>query len=115
MVYSFNNFYNKEKIPEYFSTVVLGKQYLRNFKEINHLIKDGRKIKLLLNNGCSFNCGTCRNGTEQCFETVKNNLVNNSLDDLFAIQTIFPWELYEITKRVEDYSKLFFKISNRTR
>ena len=114
LVYSFNNFYNGQRVNDYYSTIVLGKNYLRDIQSMNSLIEDGREIKLLINNGCSFKCETCLRGTENCEKTVKQHLEDYTFNELYAEQTLFPWELYEIIKRIKNYDKLFFKISNRT-
>lgn len=114
MLYSFNNFYSGEKVPDYYETIVLGKKYLKDYQSINSLIASGKKVKLLINNGCSYNCGTCRNGTKQCFKTVSDNLKMESVNELYAKQTLFPWELYELVRRIDNNNNLIFKISNRT-
>ncbi len=114
LVYSFNNFYNGQQVDNYYSTIVLGRNYLRDIQSMNSLIEAGREIKLLINNGCSLKCETCLRGVENCEKTVKQHLEAKTIDELYAEQTLFPWELYEIITRVKRYDKLFFKISNRT-
>lgn len=113
MNYSFNNFYSGEDIPYYFRTLVLGRKYIRDIKSINEIIKSGKRVKLLLNNGCSFFCGTCNSGSKQCTQLLLKNVNNTSPEYVYALQTLFPWELYELYSRVEEKEKLLFKISNR--
>ncbi len=114
LIYSFNNFYSGEELNPYYDTIVLGKNYLREIKKINQLTSNGFDLKLLLNNGCSLQCATCLRGVENCEQTVVKHLETKTINQLYAEQTIFPWELYEMIIRLNDYSKIFFKISNRT-
>lgn len=115
-IYSFNNNLspnNISSISEKFDTVVLGKSFLRNYDAIEDVYSNGYDIKLLVNNGCSFNCQGCQTGSKMCEETFKRNLSRNDLNSLYALQSFYPFELEELLKQVNCPIK-YIKVSNRT-
>lgn len=112
--YSFNNFYHGENIDEKFETIVVGREFCHDFNCINRVIENGKRIKLLLNNGCSLNCGTCRLGSGQCKRVIEKNIELYGIDKIFALQTIFPYELNLLYDDIKNRERLIFKISNRT-
>ena len=117
LTYSFNNGNKTAKdladIPEYFDTVVLGTSYFHSPEIVNKIAND-YKVKILPNNGCSVNCATCRNGSVRCRQVVESNLSRCSIDELFAIQSYFPWELKRLLEFVENTDNIIVKISNRS-
>ena len=116
-IWSFNNGLRTrrefEKIVKEceFDTIVLGSNFIRDNEFFKEVTSHGKKIILLLNNGCSFNCATCSAENSLCGETFEKNLTKNSVEYLYALQSIFPDELY---KGIIDASFIdCFKISNR--
>ena len=76
--------------------------------------ENGVDVKFLLNNGCSFNCGTCRMGNLQCKECFERNLIKFSAEELYALQSFFPFEIDILQSRLGNYECIKeFKISNR--
>ena len=80
---------------------------------LKEIYDKGFNLKLLVNNGCSFNCKGCKNGNRQCQSTFLDNLENNSLNYLFALQSFYPFELHELLSSI-DIPIESIKISNRT-
>lgn len=115
-IFSYNNdFHIKDLkfITNKFSTIVVGKYLLRNPEMLKEIYDKGFNIKLLVNNGCSYNCKGCKSGNRQCQSTFLNNLENNSLNYLFALQSFYPFELHELLSNL-DVPIESIKISNRT-
>ena len=117
-ILSFNNGFRTVKeidniIENYkFDTLVLGSAFIRNNRLFSYLASRNKEVYLLLNNGCSFNCTTCNNVGTVCSYFFKENLKKHSLDYLYALQSIFPYELHE---GIIDTSNIkCFKISNRS-
>lgn len=79
-----------------YNMLVLGKQFLRNIEDIKLVKQKGFDIKLLINNGCAFNCYSCREGQRKCVEVFKNNLKFYTPEQLYAKQSFFPWELKKL-------------------
>lgn len=92
-------------------TVVLGSNFIRDDSFFRHVKEQGKEILLLLNNGCSFNCATCNNTGSCCQKTFERNLKEHSVEYLYALQSIFPDELYDGTIDASHID--YFKISNR--
>ena len=117
-ILSFNNGFRIAKeidniIENYkFDTLVLGSAFIRNNRLFSHLASCGKEVYLLLNNGCSFNCTTCNNVGTVCSHFFKENLKKHSLDYLYALQSIFPYELHEGI--IDTTNITCFKISNRS-
>ena len=117
-IFSFNNGYQKKSqidsvIDKYRSDVfVLGSLFIRNNSFFSYLDSRGKEVYLLLNNACSFNCETCNNIQSVCDRAFRENLKKHSVEYLYALQSIFPFEL---TDGTIDTSKIkCFKISNRS-
>lgn len=109
--YSFNNI--SYDVPEYFDTVVFGKEYLRDMKARHRWIEEGKGFVLLLNNGCSFSCHFECGDSKFCGAILNKNLESHSLDYLYALQSFFPFELDRLYSEDSYISKYRFKISNR--
>ena len=117
-IYSFNNGFQKrseidEVIEKHRSdTFVLGSLFIRNNSFFSYLSGKGKEVYLILNNACSFNCETCNNTQSVCERAFKNNLKKHSVEYLYALQSIFPYELHD---GIIDSSNIkCFKISNRS-
>lgn len=83
------------KINKKFNTIILGNRWIRNkdiFKETKKL---GFKTELLVNNGCSHNCTYCFSKGNNCEFFFNMNLSNFHINVITAINTIFPFEIYE--------------------
>lgn len=104
LVSSFNNkpIYenNLEKISNNYNMLVLSKKFMRRPEAIKKIKQEGFDIKLLVNNGCSFNCLTCRGGQNNCRRTFRENLKKYNPQELYAMQSFFPWELKELSERI---------------
>ena len=117
LIYSYNNgirtvadFDNAAKAHHY-DYYVIGSSAIRNNELFKHIQEQGKKVILLVNNGCSYNCGWCReNGS--CMKTFKHNLKTHSAEHLYALQTILPNELHDGTVDLSAVDLL--KFSNRT-
>ena len=117
-IYSFNNglrtraqidgIIDKRRVDKF----VLASNFIRDNETFSHINERGKKVYLILNNSCSFNCATCNNTASLCGETFEKNLKTYSVEYLFALQSVFP---DEIEKGLVD-AKLVdcFKISNRS-
>lgn len=112
-IYSYNNFLNDiSDIPSThnYEYVVVGGKNIRNFRLCDEIRKNSRII-LLLNNGCNHYCGWCKADIEHCkkmFEIVKTKL---SVENMYAIQSIMPFEINEGLIPMEDGD--LFKINCR--
>ncbi len=93
-------------------TVVLGGESIRDNALFSHIKSKGKKIILLLNNGCSFHCMTCNNGAALCKKVFDENRKKHSVEYLYALQSIFPSEIRDGT--VDESLIDLFKISNRS-
>ena len=94
-----------------YNQIVVGKNFMRNRELLKSLKEEGFSCKLLLNNGCSFNCGSCRNGNIACKKVFENNCKKMSPQILYAIQSFFPSELYQLLQITDVVDE--FKISSR--
>ena len=104
-IYNINNKYDM---------IVLGREFLREPDLIKKVKRRGFDIKLLINNGCSFNCRTCRYGGEECVQVFKSNLKKFNIEELYAMQSFFPWELYRLMESFKDENIINeIKISSR--
>jgi len=114
LVYIYNNCIRRnsdvDNIPSDFNVVVLGNSSLRNFKRFEYVQNKGFRIRLLLNNGCSFNCRWCHN-PQYCLSTFKKNLGSKNVNELYAIQSIMPDEFHNYFANNKFIDS--FKISNR--
>ena len=114
LVSSFNNY---EKIKYEgdtpYNEIVVGRKFLRDIKNIKELRKLGLDVKFLLNNGCSFNCGTCRSGQENCKKVFDLNIKKFTAEELYALQSFWPFELNKLNEKINLNDIKEFKISNR--
>lgn len=116
LIYSYNNDLSPrriETIPPEFSTVVVGKYFLRSPELLKQVVDKGFKLKLLVNNGCSFNCKGCQAGSKQCQETFEANLKKHGINYLYALQSFYPTELEALLSMI-NLPIESIKISNRT-
>lgn len=117
-IWSFNNgFRSKKEIDQIIDNYkadafVLGSLFIRNNRFFQYLDQRGKEVYLILNNGCSFNCDTCNNTESVCDRSFEKNLRTHSIEYLYALQSIFPFELHD---GIIDTSHIScFKISNRS-
>ena len=98
LVYSYNNCVRSpeaiEAIPGEFDDVVLGGACIRQRGFLKRLRERGFGTRLLVNNGCSFDCGWCRDSS-RCAPTFEANLEREGVARLYALQSILPEELEE--------------------
>ena len=121
MISSFNNiplhkgnFRSRLSTLEKYDMLVLSKEWMRDIKLLEDIKYNyGFDLKLLINNGCSFNCMSCRAGNNNCKKVFMENLKKYTPEELYAIQSFFPWELKKFFERVNDELITEIKISNR--
>lgn len=113
-IVSFNSCIKKEldlmHISNIYDEIVLGSSSIRNYYFWKKVHDYNFKCRLLLNNGCSFNCGSCAN-SNKCFDVFNQNVKRYSIDYLYALQSLYPSEVkkYISTNPYIDG----YKISNR--
>lgn len=113
---SFNNatrsIADMEKITNRYGGYVLGGALVRDGEAFRYVRENKHaNVILLLNNGCSFNCGYCRT-PQYCKRLFEANLKKHSLNYLYALQSVLPPELYDGSIDVSNVD--YFKISNRS-
>lgn len=118
MISSFNNNpiheWNINKLNRKYDMIVVGKEFMREPQLLRRIKEKGFDVKLLINNGCAFNCGMCRNGRKNCLEVFKSNLKKFSPEELYAMQSFFPWELDRLMDELGDIEIIKeIKISSR--
>lgn len=116
LIYSFNNDFSiqdLDKVSKKFSTIVVGKSLLRSREQLRMIYESGFHIKLLVNNGCSFNCKGCQSGKNECYRTFMCNLEKYGIQYLYALQSFYPFELDMLLTGI-DFPIESIKISNRT-
>lgn len=117
LIYSYNNGlrtaadFDEAAKKHHYDYYVLGNAAIRNNALFAHIRESGKKVILLVNNSCSFNCGWCRT-KGSCMKTFKQNCKTHSVEYLYALQTILPNELYDGTVDLSQIDLL--KFSNRT-
>ena len=109
--YSFNNI--SMDVPDAFDTVVVGKSFLRDQHARHKIIDQGKKLVLLLNNGCSFNCHYQCGDSKFCGAILEQVLQEHSLNYAYALQSFFPSELQRLLETDPYVDQYRFKISNR--
>ena len=117
-IYSFNNgLRSRSQIDAVIDArrvdkFVLASNFIRDNETFRHVNARGKKVYLILNNSCSFNCATCNNTSSLCTETFEKNLSTYPAEYLYALQSVFP---DEIEKGLIDPELIdCFKISNRS-
>lgn len=118
-IYSYNNDLTPRDIPNIspkFSTIVVAKSFLRDKTLLKQLAERGFKLKPLVNNGCSYNCGGCQSGNRQCQSTFDRNYQKSGANYLYALQSFYPDELEILLNMMEEEQIPLesVKISNRT-
>lgn len=113
-IVSFNSGIKEENdllnIPSCYNEIVISSSQIRNPVFWAKIKEYGFKTRLLLNNGCSFNCGTCKHAKD-CNAIFENNIAKNGINYIYALQSIYPTEF-----KAEIENSLYldgFKISNR--
>lgn len=102
-----------QKLKSY-NMLVLSKEFMRDLNSLKKVKESNFDIKLLINNGCAFNCLSCREGNNKCKETFINNINKYSPEEMYAIQSFFPWELNKLLDQIEDNQLITeIKLSNR--
>ena len=114
-IYSYNNGANVranlDKVVDNYAYYVVGNCNIRNNELFADMQQKGKRVILLLNNGCTFNCPCCSSST-LCKEIFVKNLEKHPIEYLYALQSVMPFELYDGTIDVSNVD--LFKISNRT-
>ncbi len=101
-------------ISSKFHTIVVGREFLRRPDLMKQIYENGFQIKLLVNNGCSLNCGGCkRSTTEHCLRVFRENINRYGANYIYALQSFYPEELDNLLKNI-DFPIESIKISNRT-
>lgn len=118
-IYSYNNDLTPRDIPNIspkFSTVVVAKSFLRDKELLKQIAERGFKLKPLVNNGCSYNCGGCQAGNRQCQATFDRNYEKSGANYLYALQSFYPDEVERLLSMMEEEQIPLesVKISNRT-
>lgn len=116
LICSYNNVFHSQKdierISNAYDSYVLGGALIRDEGAFRHVKQEKHaKVVLLLNNGCSFNCSGCC-AAQNCKPVFLKNLQKHSLDYLYALQSVFPAELYDGSICLDNVD--YFKISNRS-
>lgn len=78
-----------------FSSLVLGNSLIRNITVFQLVNKYKIKVKLLLNNGCLFDCHNFCKDKGLCKQTFIKQLQQENIHTMYARQSIFPEELHE--------------------
>ena len=110
--YSYNNFFNgiEDLNDHIYDRIIIGRHHIRNINLFKRLNEKGLKVVLLLNNGCSHRCGWCHK-IDHCNKAFIATNGDDSIDYLYAEQSIMPFELHE---GLLDFSSIYcFKINNR--
>ncbi len=106
------NIMDIKNINNRYNEIVLGSTFFRR-PDLLDMVKEFRyDTKLLLNNGCSVNCYSCRYGAKKCREVFLNNLKTKNIEQLYALQSFFPMELEKLVKLTK-HNITELKISNR--
>lgn len=113
-IVSFNSFIRNEKdleyVPKEYDEIIMGSSVIRDFEFWKKVQNKGFKSRLLLNNGCSFNCGSCATAAK-CIDIFQHNLKRTHINYLYALQSLYP---SEVSQYIANNSNLHgYKISNR--
>lgn len=114
IVQSVNNMKNTpEGLKTYkhkYDEIILGRQLIRNTEAARTVKELGSKCVLLLNNGCSFICGGCREKA-YCKRMYDKARESHSAEYLYAQQSIMPFELHDDYFPLQYYD--YFKLATR--
>ena len=97
-----------------FDSIVLGNSFIRNYHAFSLIKEHGLSTILLVNNGCSFGCTNfCRsNNDNYCKRLFDKRLADSeSASELYALQSLFPEELFQHYKNNSNID--VFKLSSR--
>jgi len=113
-VYSFNNF--PQSNNEFFDNghqydrYVVGRKFIRDYGLLKSIQQKKKKRVLLLNNGCSHTCQGCKYPS-YCHEVYQSERASKTPEELYAIQSIMPFELNNGFISLDDGD--IFKVANR--
>lgn len=95
-----------------YSEYVVGRQYTRDTELFHNIAQTGSRCVLLLNNGCSHFCNGCSTPEhcQQVFEKTRSER-HMTEEQIYALQSIMPFELHEGCIDLTDISLL--KLSTR--
>lgn len=95
LIYSYNNFLNSlSDVPSthYYDYIVVGGKNIRNFSIFSE-VHNRCNIIFLLNNGCNHYCGWCKPSHIHCEAMFERNRSMHSIEELYAMQSVMPYEL----------------------
>ena len=104
---------DRDKILEtapLYDEYVVGRQYIRDEKLFAEIKQKGPRVVLLMNNGCSHWCGGCGE-LSHCGEAHQKTLQRFTSQQIYAIQSIMPYEIHEEFFKTSDVD--LFKLSTR--
>lgn len=116
-IYSFNNpdpLLNQIEIEKYDEAAV-GKKYLFSKSCRNKLIEKGVTPRLLLNNGCTFDCDICGGSPKACRILYDNEVKKYGCEIVYARQSFWPFELKRLIENDSNIANMKFKLSTRTK
>ena len=93
-----------------YEEIIVGRHLIRNVEAARTVKELGSKCVLLLNNGCSFICGGCREKA-YCKRMYDKARESHSAEYLYALQSIMPFELHDEYFPLEYYD--YFKLATR--
>lgn len=82
-----------DKIDRRFKQVVLAISTIRDLQLMQYVTDSGFEVRYMPNNGCTFSCLGC--GHDTCESSFETSLKRNTVEELYAQQSIFPWELHK--------------------
>lgn len=99
LVYSFNNAPHSHRDfsagGHHYDEYVIGRNFIRDTELYDYIHWElGGRTVLLVNNGCSFLCGGCKD-TQHCRNMYLKGRETKSPAELYALQSIMPFELQE--------------------
>ena len=102
-----------KKLGHSYDSYVLGNSLMRAKDVHRYIVEElGKKVCLLINNGCSFNCEWCGHSEDGCERAFKLGMKKHTVEYLYAHQGVFPEELRNGTVNMEYIDTV--KISNRS-
>lgn len=106
-----NSYTEFESLPNAYDEIVVGRQFIRDKKILRIINGQLHAVPvLLINNGCSFHCGGCRE-MSHCEKAYQHDREKWSAEYLYAQQSILPFELHENYLDISNIG--LFKISTR--
>lgn len=113
LVYAYNNQVKTMKdidaADPRFQQIVFGISTIRDLRLMQYANDKGFEVRYMPNNGCTFGCAGCGNDT--CDSSFERSLQLHTVEDLYAMQSIFPWELHKYI--VNNPNAQIIKLSTR--